>query len=156
MNDKNYRPGVDESRSALATIREAQSRAIASTRGSIWWTLLATVLLAVVLLGNWVLVDYKWIAFPAMLALFATWFAYVAALRRKGLKIRFIPSSPAGRWLLLGQVIVYLSLVSGGHWLVERGHTWASWVATAIICACFAATLHFCPTGDPVTRLRNS
>ena len=156
MNEKNHGPSVDESRSALDSIRDAQSKAIASTRGPIWLTLLATILLAIVILGNWLLVENKWIAFPAMLALFATWLAYVAALRRKGLKIRFIPSSAAGRWLLLGQVIVYLSLVSGANWLFEQGHTWASWVATAIICAGFAATLHFLPTGEPITRLRNS
>jgi hypothetical protein len=156
MNDNGARPEEAESRAALKAIRDAQMSAIESTRGPIWLTLMATGLLAFILMANWLLVDDHLIHTAAMLAFLASWIAYAAALRRRGIKIRFIPSSAAGRWFLLGQAVFYISIILGADWLFERGHTWASWVATAILCLCFMITVHYYPTGEPVSRTRRS
>jgi hypothetical protein len=119
---------------------------------------LATFLLAVILLGNW-MPEQAPLAEPltlfAVVAFLTLWFLYLAALRQKGMRLRLIPSSPAGKWLLLGQVIVYLALIKGADWLLEHGYNWGTWAATALICIGFAITLHFFPTGEPVRRLSN-
>lgn len=148
----------NESQLALKAIREAERSVIAKTRGPIWRTTLATLLLAVALLGMW-MTEQAPLAKPVTLfalgALFTLSFFYVAALRRKGIRPRLIPSSPAGKWLLLGQVIVCLGLIGGASWLLEQGYSWGTWAATALICTGFAINLHFYPTGEPVTRLKN-
>lgn len=153
MNDKQ-----NESKLALKAIWDTERGVISKTRGPVWLTVLATFLLAVILLGNWV-PEQAPLAEPvtliAVVAFLTLWFLYLAALRQKGIRVRLIPSSSAGKWLLLGQVIVYLALISGADWLLEQGYSWGTWTATAFICIGFAITLHFYPTGEPVTRLNN-
>jgi hypothetical protein len=147
-----------ESRLALNTLREAERNIIVKTRGPVWLTALATFLLAVILLGNW-MTEEEPLAEPvtliAVAAFLTLWFLYLAALRRKGIRARLIPSSAAGKWLLLGQVIVYLALIRGADWLLDQGYSWGTWAATAFICIAFAITLHFYPSGTPVTRPGN-
>jgi peptidoglycan/LPS O-acetylase OafA/YrhL len=158
MNDRDVKAERDESQLALKAIREAELSVIAKTRGPVWRTALVTLLLAVVLLGNW-MSEQAPLAEPvtlfALVALFTLAFLYFAGLRQKGIRMRLIPSSTAGKWLLLGQVIVYVALIKGADWLLEHGHNWGTWVATALICLGFAVTLHFYPTGEPVSRPRN-
>ena len=158
MNEEDMNAEQNKSQLALKTIREAERRVIANTRGPVWLTVLATFLLAVILLGNW-MPEQAPLAEPvtlfAVVAFLTLWFLYLAALRQKGIRVRLIPSSPAGKWLLLGQVIVYLALIRGADWLLEQGYSWGTWAATALICIGFAITLHFYPTGEPVTRLRS-
>jgi hypothetical protein len=148
----------NEPQLALRAIREAELSVIARTRGPIWFTALATLLLAVILLGNW-MTEQAPLGEPvilfAVVAFLALWFLYLAALRQKGIRVRLIPSSAAGKGLLLGQMIVYLSLIKAADWLLEQGYSWGTWAATALICGGFALTLHFYPTGEPVTRLRS-
>jgi O-antigen/teichoic acid export membrane protein len=148
----------NESQLALKAIQDAERTVIVKTRGPIWRTALATLLLAVVLLSNWKS-EQAPLAEPvtwfALAALFTLAFFYYAGLHQKGIRMRLIPSSTAGKSLFIGQVIVYLALIKGADWLLEHGHHWGTWVATALICIGFALTLHFCPTGEPVTRLRN-
>lgn len=158
MSEQNMNTKPGESQLALNTIRETERNLMTKTRGPVWLTVLATVLLAVILLGNWI-PEGAPLAEPAILwAVFAfvtLWFLYLAALRQKGIRVLLIPSSSAGRWLLLGQLIVYLALIKGADWLLEQGYSWGTWAATALICIGFATTLHFCPTGEPLTRLRD-
>jgi phosphatidylglycerophosphate synthase len=158
MNEEEMNTERDESQLALKTIQEAERSVIAKTRGPVWRTALATLLLAVVLLGNW-MSERAPLAEPvtlvALIALFTLSFIHFAALRQKGIRMRLIPSSTAGKWLFLGQVIVYISLIKGADWLLEHGHSWGTWAATALICIGFAITLHFYPTSEPVSRLRN-
>jgi peptidoglycan/LPS O-acetylase OafA/YrhL len=158
MNEEDMNAERNESRLALKAIQEAERSVIAKTRGPVWRTALATLLLAVVLLGNW-MSEQAPLAEPVTLlglvALFTLAFLYFAGLRRKGIRMRLIPSSAAGKWLLLAQVIVYISLIEGADWLLEHGHNWGPWAATALICIGFAVTLHFYPTGEPVSRLSN-
>lgn len=158
MSEEDMNTKQSESQLALRTIRDAERSLIAKTRGPVWVTVLATFLLAVILLGNWV-PEQAPFAQPAILfaafAFLTVWFLYLAALRQKGIRVRLIPSSPAGKWLLLGQAIFYLALIRGADWLLEQGYGWGTWAATALICIGFAITLHFYPTGEPVTRLRN-
>lgn len=158
MSEEDMNAERNESQLALEAIRKAERSLIARARGPAWLTVLATFLLAVILLGNW-MPEQAPLAEPvtlfAVVALLTLWFLYLAALRQKGIRVRLIPSSAAGKWLLLGQVMVYLALIRGADWLLEQGYGWATWAATALICIGFAITLHFYPTGEPVTRLRN-
>ena len=158
MNEDHMNTERDESQVALRAIQEAEVTVIAKTRGPVWRTALVTVLLAVVLMGKWKSEEAP-LAEPVTLlglvALFTLAFLSFAGLRRKGIHMRLIPSSTAGKWLLFGQVIVYVALIKGADWLLEHGHDWGTWAATALICIGFAITLHFFPTGAPLTRSRN-
>ena len=158
MSEEDPNAEQNESQFALQTIREAECSVIARTRGPVWLTVLATFLLAAILLGNW-MPEQAPLAEPvtlfAVVAFLTLWFLYLAALRQKGIRVRLIPSSPAGKWLLLGQMIVYLALISGADWLLEQGYSWGTWAATVVICIGFAITLRFYPTGEPVTKLKN-
>ena len=158
MSEQDLNTKQGESQLALKTIRETERNLIAKTRGPVWLTVLATFLLAVILLGNWI-PEGAPLAEPvillAVVAFLTLWFLYLAALRQKGMRVRLVPSSSTGKWLLLCQLIVYLALIKGADWLLELGYSWGTWTATALICIGFAITLHFCPTGEPLTRLRD-
>lgn len=158
MSEEGMNAEQSESQLALKAIREAERKLMAKTRGPVWLTMLATFLLAIILLGSWMRERAplaELVTLLAVVAFLTLWFLYLAALRQKGMRVRLIPSSPAGKWLFLGQVIVYLALIVGADWLLERGYSWGTWVATAVICIGFAITLHLCPTGEPVTRFGN-
>ena len=133
MNIKRTPTGT-ESQLALKTIQEAERSVIATTRGPVWLTALVTLLLAVVLSGHW-MSERASLAEPvtlvALIALFTISFIHFAWLRHKGIRMRLIPSSTAAKWLILGQVIVYISLIKGADWLLEHGHSWGTWAATA-------------------------
>jgi hypothetical protein len=153
-------PTETESQFALKTIQEAERSVIAKTRGPVWLTALVTLLLAFVLSRHWMserasLAEPEPVTLVALIALFTISFIHFAWLRHKGIRMRLIPPSTAAKWLVFGQVIVYISVIKGADWLLEHGHSWGTWVATAFICIGFAITLHFYPTSWPVSRSRN-
>ncbi len=64
--------------------------------------------------------------------------------------IEVIPSSPAGRWVLLGYCVFVLGVFLLTNRLLEQGQSWVAWVSTAIICATFVIQVRRFPTGEPI------
>jgi hypothetical protein len=71
-------------------------------------------------------------------------------LHRRGLKVRMIPASSAGRWFLFGYAAFVLSLFVVTGWLLEQGQSWMAWVSTAIVCVTFVIQVRRFPTGEPI------
>jgi hypothetical protein len=153
MSEHVQKPDVDDPRAALKSVHQANLALVEATRTPVWLTVLGTCLLAVVLLGNWLMGESRSqeaIIGLATVAFLALWGLNLVMLNRKGLNVGVIPSSPAGRWFLLGYAVFVLFLFVLTGWLLERGQSWAAWVSTAIICATFVVQVRRFPTGEPI------
>ena len=146
-------PDVDELRAALKSVDQAKLVLVEAARTPVWLTALATGLLAVVLLGNWLMEESgsrEPIVGVATVAFLALWGLNLVILNRRGLKVGMIPSSSSGRWFMFGYAAFVLSLFVLTGWLLEQGQAWAAWVSTAIVCATFVIQVRRFPTGEPV------
>ena len=151
MSDYAKTPDVNELRAALKSVDQAKLTLVEAARTPVWLTVVATGLLAIVLLGNWLMEESgsrEVIVGVATVAFLALWGLSLVMLHRKGLKVRMIPSSPAGRWFMFGYVVCVFSLFVLTGWLLEQGQTWAAWVSTAIVCATFVIQVRRFPTGE--------
>ena len=140
MSDDNLKVTADDSRLALRSIRDAQTKVREAARGPIWLTVLTTFLVAVMLLGMWVY-NANLAAVGSVLILCSVWLVYIAALRRKGLIFRSFPSSSAGKWFLAAQALFIFSVNYGTNWLLDHGYAWAGWVGTLVLCTYIAITI---------------
>ena len=163
MSNENLKATADESRLALQSVRDAQTTLVERTRAPVWLTALTVLMMAAILLGDWVLnaddligIAYDLIVIAFALVMASVWSAYYVYLRRKGLRLRVFPSSAAGRWFFAGQVAFFVGMILATEWLLDLGYDWASWVATVVICAGLAVILHFYPTCDLGPRIKNS
>jgi hypothetical protein len=154
MSEHANTPDVVDSRAALKSVDQAQRALIAAARTPVWLTALGTGLLAVVLLGNWLMAEEsgsrELLMGLATLAFLGLWGVNVLVLNRRGLKVRMIPSSPAGRWFLLGYCVFVLGIFLLTNRLLEQGQSWVAWVATVIICTTFVIQVRRFPTGEPI------
>ena len=154
MSEHANTPDVGDLRAALKSVDQAQLALVAAARTPVWLTALATGLLAVILLGNW-LMDQEsgsraliiGLATPAFLGL---WGVNILILNRRGLKVRVIPSSSAGRWFLIGYSVFALGLFLLTNLLLAQRQSWAPWVSTALLCATFVIQVRRFPTGEPI------
>jgi hypothetical protein len=149
MNSDKTTPSAEESRVALASLGQAQEALVERARSPKWLIAASTCLLAAVLLGNWI-GDDSFLALVAMIVFFMLWAFHGIRLRQQGLSMRIIPSFPAGWLFLIIQGGFYIAVILSTDWLQDRGHSWAPWVGTTIICLSFAAILHRFPTGEPI------
>lgn len=153
MSEHEKTPGPGDARAALESVEQARLALVAAARTPVWLTAPAAGLLAVVLLGNWLMEESRSqeaVAGLATVAFLGSWGLNVFILNRRGLKVGVIPSSSTGRWFLLGYSVFVLALCMLTGWLIEQGHSWAAWVSTAIICATFVIQVRRFPTGEPM------
>ena len=153
MSEHAKTPDVDDSRAALKSIDQAKLALVQAVRTPVWLTALGTGLLAVILLGNWLMEESGSRAILLGLAsvtFLAVWSLDLFLLHRRGLKVGIIPATPAGRWFMFGSAAFMLSLVVLTGWLLEQGHAWVAWASTAIICAVFVVQVRRFPTGEPI------
>ncbi len=151
MSEHAKSPDVGDSRAALKSVNQAKLALVAAARTPVWLTALGTGLLAVVLLGNWLMEEspsQAAVTGLATLAFLGLWGLNVFILNRRGLKVRVIPSSSAGRWYLLGYSAFVLALFLLTGWLLEQGQSWVAWVSTTLICATFVVQVRRFPTGE--------
>ena len=151
MSERAKTPDVDNMRAALKSVDQAKRALVEAARTPMWLTLLGTGLLGVVLLGNWLMGEspsQEAAMGLATVAFLGLWGLNFVILNRRGLRVRVIPSSPAGRWLMLGYAAFVLSLFVVTGWLLEQGQSWVPWVSTALICATFAIQVRRFPTGE--------
>ena len=157
MSESAKSPDVGDLRAALESVGEAKLALVAAARTPVWLTTLATGLLAVVLLGIWLMDESSWheaVTGLATLACLGLWGVNIVILNRRGLKVGVLPSSSAGRWFLLGYsaFVVAVFLLTG--WLLEQGQSWVAWVSTTLICATFVIQVRRFPTGEPIVPSR--
>ena len=153
MSEHAKTPDVDELRAALKSVDQAKLALVEAARTPAWLTALGTGLLAVVLLGNWLLAESgsrEAIVGVATVAFLALWGLNLVMLNRRGLKVGMIPSSSSGRWFMFGYAAFVLSLFVLTGWLLQQGQAWVAWVSTAIICATFVIQVRRFPTGEPI------
>ncbi len=153
MSEHAKTPDVDELRAALKSVDLAKLALVEAARTPVWLTALATGLLSVILLGNWLMQESgsrEAIVGVATVAFLALWGLNLLMLNRRGLKVRMIPSSSSGRWFMFGYAVFVLSLFVLTGWLLEQGQAWAAWISTAIICATFVIQVRRFPTGEPM------
>lgn len=153
MNEPAKTPDVDELRAALKAVDQAKLALVEAARTPAWLTALGTGLLAVVLLGNWLMDESgsrAAIIGVATVAFLALMGVNVVMLSRRGLRVGMVPSSSSGRWFMFGYAAFLLSLIVLTGWLLEQGQVWVAWVSTAIICASFAFQVRRLPTGEPI------
>ena len=153
MSEYAKTPDVDELRAALESVDQAKLALVEAARAPVWLTALATGLLAIVLLGNWLMEESgsrEAIVGVATVAFLALWGLNFVMLDRRGLKVGMIPSSSSGRWFMFGYAAFVLSLVVLTGWLLEQDRAWVAWVSTAIICATFVIQVRRFPTGEPI------
>lgn len=140
-------------RTALKSVDQAKRALVVATRTPVWLTASATGLLAVALLGSWLMEDSRWretVTGLATLAFLGLWSLNVFILNRRGLKVGVIPISSVGRWFLFGYSGFVLAVFLLTGWMLEQGQSWAAWVATTIICATFVIQVRCFPTGEPI------
>lgn len=156
MNEQANTPEIEDVRAVLRSVDQAKLAAVDAARPPIWLNAFATAMLATVLLGSWLMVEgsgsREAVTGLASLALLGAWGAHMIWLRRRGLRVRQIPTTRAGRWFLLGQAVFVLSLFALTEWLLGKGQDWVPWVSTVLICGTFAFLMHRFPTGEPVLR----
>jgi hypothetical protein len=144
---------VGDVRAALKSVDQAKLALVAAARTPAWLTALGTGFLAVVLLGSWLMKESRWqeaITGVATLAFLGLWGLNIFILNRRGLKVRLIPSSSAGRWFLLGYSAFVLSVFLLTGWLLDQGQSWVAWVSTTLICTTFIIQVRRFPTGEPI------
>jgi hypothetical protein len=153
MSEHAKTPDVGDSRAALESVDQAKLAVVAAARTPVWLTALGTGLLAVILLGNWLMEESRSreaVTGLATVAFLGLWGVNIFILNRRGLKIGVIPSSSAGRWFLLGYSAFVLAVFLLTGWLLEQGQSWVAWVSTTLICATFVIQVRRFPTGEPI------
>lgn len=156
MSEEANTAEIDDARAVLKSVEQAKQAAVDAARPPIWLTAFATAMLGTALLGSWLMAEgtgsREAVTGLASLALLGAWGTHLIWLRRRGLKVRQIPSTRAGRWFLLGQAVFGLSVIALTGWLLGKGHGWVPWVSTAVLCTMFAFLMHRFPTGEPALR----
>jgi hypothetical protein len=150
-------PDVGDVRAALKSVDQAKLALVAAARTPVWLAALGTGLLAVVLLGNWLMEESRSqeaVTGLATLAFLGLWGLNIYILNRRGLKVGVILSSSAGRWYLLGYSAFVLAVFLLTGWLLEQGQSWVAWVSTILICATFVIQVRRFPTGEPIVPSR--
>ena len=153
MTAHNDEAAKQASLSALESVQHAQSKLALEARPPLWLNALATLSLGGILLRDaFGEAPAVLISVVSLVGFFGTYIYYRMYLHDRGLSVRVIPSSTAGKLVQLALCVMYLGLLIGGDKLNDRGQGWALWAAALLICLIFAAVLHFLPTSERIAR----